>query len=305
MIRRVVHTVALGIAALVAGSAAGATEPRDVHINVGSSRAPLMATVRVEDYRAAPIDLLTSAATADSLMTRFLKTYYEIGKAGDIKRVASLFEPHLRDGVNNHYNTTQALSEPFADLRTARMVAVLHWGEYQFGLVEHEGAVEKGSTSRYSWAHAARCVSDTCRITDHFENGLLGRVVAAAFIDKDGAQVEVPAQNEMPLRILPAAGDTATRTVVIDPIVLHLNRSSDQTTRAVSKAVPVPSNVSSVYSLGPDVCVALLKSGQGREVRWIPLQRVDNEWVVISDPSRLDAWPVLSSISTYQALQSR
>jgi hypothetical protein len=63
----ITRIAALGI---VACSMASAAEPREVHIDVGSSHAPLIATAQVEDYRAAPIDLLTPAATGDFPMLR-------------------------------------------------------------------------------------------------------------------------------------------------------------------------------------------------------------------------------------------
>ncbi|MFC4314342.1 hypothetical protein ACFPN2_35080 [Steroidobacter flavus] len=346
------------LAAFAVGSAAQAGEPREARINLGSSSAPLMATVEVEDYRSAPLDLLTPVVTGDSQMTRFLKAYYEIGRAGDIKKVASLFEPHLRAGVNDYYPTAQSLSEQFAGLRSVRMVAVLHWGEYQFGVVRHETALEEGGTRNASWSHAARCLGDTCQIGDHFTNSLLGRIVSAAFADKGGVQVGAPAQVDTSLSMLPAAVDAARKVVATDPIVLHLNRASDQTASTVSKLVATltenlrvtsskqpaveklsvlysagtpksvavfqrgsevpaynysayliwfanhaPWTVGSVYSLGPDVCVALLKSEHDRAVHLLPLQRAGTGWTIVSDPSSLDAWPVLSSISAYQALQ--
>src|SRR5688572_9513564 len=87
--------VALGITALTACFTAHGAELREARIDVGSSSAPLIATVHVEDYRAAPIDLLAPVATADAPMTRLLKSVFEIGRAGDTKRVASLYEPHM------------------------------------------------------------------------------------------------------------------------------------------------------------------------------------------------------------------
>jgi hypothetical protein len=304
--------LALGIAALITCSNARAIEPREVHVDIGSSDAPLIATVHVEDYRAAPLDLLKPAASGDSRMTRFLKTYYEIGRSGDTKRVASLFERSMQAGVNEHYPTPQSLSDQFADLRSAHLSAVVYWGEHQFGVVEHEQAVAEGGTRRWMWPHATRCVGDTCQIIGHFQNSQLGRVVAAAFADKGGVPLAVPAQGETPLPILPVVTDAAQKTVATDPIVLHLNRSSDRTTLAVTTAVSTlpdsqrgPSTVSSVYSLGPNVCVALLKSEQARAVNLLPLQRTASGWELIADPSSLDAWRILSSTSTYQALQSR
>lgn len=304
--------LALGIAALIACSTAHAIEPREVHIDIGSSAAPLIATVHVEDYRAAPLDLLTPAATGDSRMTRFLKMYYEIGRSGDTKRVASLFERSMQAGVNEHYPTPQSLSDQFADLRSAHLSAVVYWGEHQFGVVEHEQAVAEGGTRRWMWPHATKCVGDTCQIIGHFQNSQLGRFVAAAFADKGGVQFAAPAQGETPLPILPVATDAAQKTVASDPIVLHLNRSSDRTTLAVTTAVSTrpdsqrdPSTVSSVYSLGPNICVALLKSEQARTVQLLPLQRTASGWEIIADPSNLEAWRILSSTSAYQALQSR
>ncbi|WP_129780717.1 hypothetical protein [Peristeroidobacter soli] len=348
------------IAALAVCSAARAAVPKEVHINLGSNTAPLMATVRVEDYRAAPLDLLTPVATGDSQMIRFLKAYYEIGRAGDIKKVASLFEPHLQAGVNDYYPTAKSLSEQFADLRTVRLVAVLHWGEYQFGVVKHVSDVGEGGSRDSSWSHAARCFGDTCQIGDHFTNSLLGRSVSAAFADKGAVQVDAPAQSDTPLPMLPAVVDAARKVVSTDPIVLHLDRASDQTTASARKLVSTltenlrvtrskqptfeklsmlysagtpksvavfqrgsevpaynysayliwfanhaPWTVGSVYSLGPDVCVALLKSEHDRAVHLLPLQRAGTGWAIVSDPSSLDAWPVLSSISAYQALQNR
>lgn len=351
---------AVTIAALGACSVARAAEPRDVHIDVGSGRASLIATAQVEDYRAAPVDLLTRPVTGDSQMTRFLKTYYEIGRAGDTKRVASLFEPHMREGVSARYTTPQTLSGQFASLRSVRLLTVLHWGEYQFGFVEHESATEEGGTRRMTWPHTARCIGNTCQITDQQANSQLGGIVAAAFARKGAAQLATPAQGETVLPILPAVLDAAAKPVASDPIVLHFNRASDQTTLAVTAVVSnltdnlrattptqptfenlaalysegTPSNVdvfqlgnevptyaysayvtwftkrapwtvSGVYSLGADTCVALLKSDKDRALHLLPLQRTGTEWKIVSDPSRLDAWMILSTISTYQALQSR
>jgi hypothetical protein len=178
--------VALGVAALAAFFAAHAAEPRQVHIDVGSTSAPLIATVHVEDYRKASIDLLAPAATGDSPMTRLMKTYYEVFRTGDTKRVASLFEPHMRADANDHYPRPETLTEQVDDLRSARMLAVLHWGEYQFSFAEYERTVETGGTHQWSASHAARCVGDTCHITHHLANSQLGRMVAAAFSNKGG-----------------------------------------------------------------------------------------------------------------------
>jgi hypothetical protein len=351
--------VALGLSALAACSAADAVERRQVHVDVGSGGASLIASATVEDYRAAPIDLLTPAVPGDPQMTRFLKSYYEIGRAGDTKRVASLFEPSARDDVNDHYPTAQLLSEQFADLRSASLSAVLHWGEYQIGVVQHELEIERGGRRRWSWPHVVRCVNDTCHITDHFANSVLGRVVAAAFANNGDAQVAATAQGEM-LPILPAVADAAQKPAADDPIILYLDRAPEQTTLAAKTVVSAltdklratspkqdtfenvadlysagtptsvevfqrgnevpgyaysayvtwfarnaPWTVSSVYSLGSNVCVAVLKSDKNRAIHLLPLQRVGTGWAIVSDASRVQAWSVLSSISTYQALQRK
>jgi hypothetical protein len=293
--------VALGITALAACSAAGAAELREVHIDIGSSRAPLVATVHVEDYRAAPLDLLKPAAASDSQMTRFLKTYYESGRAGDTKKFASLFGPEVH--ADEDYYTTQTLSEEFTGLRSVRMATVLHWGEYQLGFIEVEADTGR---RRWSWAHAARCFGETCQISGHFENGRLGRTVAGAFAERGVVPVSVPPQGETLLPILPAVADTAQKSAATDPIVLHLNHASEQTTLAVRTVVGshASGNVSSVYSLGPDVCVAVLASDKDHAVRLLPLQRAGNSWTIISDPSQIEAWQVLSSSSTSQAFRN-
>jgi hypothetical protein len=303
------RVVALAVTALAAGPTARAAELKEVHIDVGSSGAPLVATVHVEDYRTAPLDLLTPAATHDSSMTRFLKTYNEVARAGDVKKFVSLFAPDVGAEEDSHH-TPQSLREQFADLRSVRLSTVLHWGELQFGFVQYEAADGEGGTRRWTWAHAARCLGSSCQITGHFKNSLLGRIVITAFAEKGGAQIAVPPGSET-LPILPAVADTSQRAVATDPIVLHLNRSSDATTRAASAIVSTltdkhaPWTVDSVYSLGPDFCVALLRSNKDRALHLVPLQRAANGWTIISDPSSLDAWMVLSSISTYQALQNR
>ena len=292
-------------------------------------------------------------------MTRLMKTYYEIFRAGDTKRVASLYEPDQLTIVNDYYPTAQTMTEVYEDLRSARMSVVLHWGEYQFGSIPTEATAEGGGIPRYFASHAARCVGNTCHISVHVANNQLGGFVAAAFADKGAAQFEGPAQGETTLPILPAAVDAAQKAVATNPIVLHLNRTSHQTTLAASMVVSrlndilrvtspkqptfenvalysagtpshvtvfqrgddvsaydysayvtwfanhAPWTVSTVYSLGPDVCVALLKSDKGRALHLLPLQRAGNGWTIISHPADLKAWWVLSSISTYQALQNR
>lgn len=352
------RVVALAVTALAAAPSARAAELKEVHIDVGSSGAPLVATVHVEDYRAAPLDLLTPAATHDSSMTRFLKTYNEVAKAGDVKKFVSLFAADVGAEEDSHH-TPQSLREQFADLRSVRLSAVLHWGELQFGFVQCEAADGEGGTRRWTWAHAARCVGGSCQIIGHFKNSLLGRIVTTAFAVRGGAQIAVPPGSET-LPILPAVADASKQAVATDPIVLYLNRSSDTTTRAASTIVSTltdklsatspkqatfeqlaglysagtpstvevfqlgndvsaytygayiewyakhaPWTVDSVYSLGPDLCVALLRSNKDRALHLLPLQRAAKGWTIISDPSSLDAWMVLSSISSYQALQNR
>lgn len=345
---------ALGMTALAVCFSAYAAEPREVHIDVGSSSAPLIATVHVDDYRAAPFDLLTPVAAGDPSMTRLLKTYFQSGRAGDTKTFASLYEPHLRADVNDHYPTSQLLREQFEHLRSVRGSAVLHWGEYQFGAIEYEAAVD-GGTRRWTGSHSARCVDTKCEMANHYENDQLGRFVSGAFADKGAAQVVTTEQAETLLPILPAA-DAGQKAVATHPVVLHLKGSADSTMRVAtalasalsdkvratkqssfeplavlySAGIPTrvdvfkggnevpayeygayvtwfashaPWTVSSVYALGPEVCVALLQSEKDRALHLLPLQRAGDGWKIISDPSRLDAWLILSSISTYQALR--
>lgn len=298
-----VRMVALGVTAFVTCNSAGAAEAKGLHIGVGSNDAPLILTVRVEDYRAAPLDLLTPAASGDSLMTRFLKTYNEAGRAGDTKRFASLFEPEVAADPADHAEAVRELKEQFLAVRSVRLLAVLYWGDLQFGVVEQEIPLEQGGTRRWAWPHPARCVGDTCRIIGSFEIGRLGRVFAEAFVNKGSVQFAAPAQGETLLPILPAASDFGHESGTTDPIVLHLIHASDSTTQAVTAAI-APSTVSRVYSLGPDVCVAVLKSDKDRAVHLLPLQRTGKSWTKISEPSSLDAWRVLSSASTNRVLQT-
>jgi hypothetical protein len=278
---------------------ASAAEPRELHINVGSSGAPLVATVHVEDYSATPIDLFAPAAKDDSPLTRLLKSYFVSGKAGDTKKFVSLFESQLRAGAADYYSAAEILRDQFVHLSSVRMSGVLYWGEYQFPQLQYEMKLEEGGTRRWTWSQPVHCGGDVCEMTDHFKNGQLGREINAAFANKQDA---VPAPGAMLLPILPIA-DSARPPATSDPIVLQLNPASDQTRLAVSAVIS--GTVSSVYSLGSDVCVAVLKSPKDRSVRVLALQRKDAGWTIMPDPSSLDAWLILSSASTAQALQDR
>lgn len=301
--------VAFGIAVFVACSAAGAAELREVHVDVGSSDAsPLIVTARIEDYRAAPIDLLKPAATADSPMTRLMKAYFQTFRAGDTKKVASLYEPHMRAGANEYFSTPQTMTENFEDLKSVRLLAVLHWGEYQFAFIASERTVEKKEDGlpRWSAAHAAHCVGGTCQITDNHEISQLGGLVATAFGEKGAAQLVVPTQGETAVPILPVV-DANKKPVAIDPMILHLYRSSDETTAAATEAVAPtltpPWIMGGVYSFGADFCAVLLKSNQNGAVRLVPLERVDTGWAIKSDAETNRAWWLLSSVSTSVALR--
>jgi CubicO group peptidase (beta-lactamase class C family) len=279
-----------------------------VHIDVGSSDAPLVVTAHVEDYRVAPLDVLAPATAGDSAMTRFMKRYNEVARAGDIKTFVSLFAPDVGADEDSHH-TPQSLREQFADLRSVRLLAVLHWGELQVGFVQYEAADGEGGTRRWTASHPARCVGSSCQITGHFENGLLGQIVTTAFAGKGGAQIAASIRGES-LPILPAVADAAKKAVATNPIVLHLNRASEATAQAAKTIVATSTDkqgatVDAVYSLGPDVCVALLRSNKDRTLHWLPLQRAGEGWAIVADPSNLDAWTVLSSTHTYQALQNR
>jgi hypothetical protein len=225
-----VRIAAVGIAAFTACSAAGAAELREVTIDFGPSDIPMIATARVEDYRAAPLDLLAPAATDDSAMTRLMKMYFEISRAGDTNRVAAIYEPHVVESVSEDFAELAGL---YANLRSARLSAVLHWGEYQSGIVEHESAIEGGDTQRWWVDHIARCSGGTCQLSDSFENSLAARMVARAFAEKGAAQLAMRPRSDMLLPIFPVMRDAAQKSVGTDPIVLYLNRSSDQTQRAV------------------------------------------------------------------------
>lgn len=308
MERAVARIVAFGIAAIVACSAAGAAEIREVHINVTSSDAPFIVTARVEDYRAAPIDLLKPAAPADGPMTRLMKAYLQIFRAGDTKRVASLYEPYMRAGANEQFSTPQAMTESFANLKSVRLLAVLHWGDYQFAFVESEREVKKpeDGVPRWSAAHAAHCVGTSCQITGNFEITQLGGLVATAFGEQGAAQLVVPAQGETTVPIAPIV-DANKQPVTTDPMILHLYRASEATAAAASEFVvpllPPPWQLSGVYSFGPDFWVALMKSTQNRAAWLMPLERTDAGWGIVSEPETRRAWVFLSSVSTAVALR--
>lgn len=306
--RAMTRIVAFGIAVFVACSAVGAAEPRDVHINVSSSEASFIVTARVEDYRAAPIDLLAPVATADTPMTRLMKDYFQIFRAGDIKRVASLYEPHMRAGAVEYFSMPQIMTENFDDLKSERLLAVLHWGDYQFAFIASEREVKKPEDGlpRFSAAHAARCTGNACQITDNLEISQLGGLVATAFGEKGAAQLVVPAQGETAVPIYPVV-DARKKPVVIDPMILHLNRASDETTAAASEVVDMtltpPWSLGGLYSFGPDFCVALLKSNQNRAVRLVPLDRAATGWAISSRPETNQVWWLVSSVSTAVALR--
>jgi hypothetical protein len=306
--RAMTRMAALGMAVVVACSAADAAEPRDVHINVSSSEMPFIVTARVEDYRSTPIDLLAPVATADAPMTRLMKNYFQIFRAGDTKRVASLYEPHMRAGAIEYFSTPQTMTENFDDLKSERLLAVVHWGDYQFAFVASEREVKKPEDGlpRFSAAHAARCTGNTCLVTDNFEIGQLGGLVATAFGEKGAAPLVVPAQGERAVPIYPVV-DANKKPVAIDPMILHLNRASDPTTAAASEAVgptlTPPWVMGGMYSFGADFCVALLESNQNRAVRLVPLDRTDTGWAISSRPETNPVWWLVSSVSTAVALR--
>jgi hypothetical protein len=306
--------VAFGIAVFVACSAAGAAQPittsnlKEVHIDVGPADAPFIVTARVEDSRAAPIDLLKPAATADSPMVRLMKAYFQVFRAGDTKRLASLYEPHMRAGASEYFSTSQTMTENFNDLTSVRLLAVLHWGDYQFAFVTSERAVKKAEDGlpRWSAAHAAHCIGGTCQITDNHEISQLGGLVATAFGEKGAAQLVALAQGATTVPISPVA-DARKQPVATDPMILHLNRSPDETKAAAAEAVAPtlapPWIMGDIYSFGADFCVALLKSNQNRAVRLVPLERAGTGWAIKPDPETNRAWWLLSSVSTSVALR--
>jgi hypothetical protein len=291
----------LGIAALAACAIATASEFREVHVDVGSKDVPLIATAQIKDYRSAPLDLSTPVASGDSQITRFLKTYFASGRAGDVKTWAALFGEQAHE-VQDHYPTAQSLKEQFEDLRTVHLTTVLYWGEYQVGVVHYDN-----TERQWLWGQAARCDASGCQMAD-YANGHVSQLVAMAFAESGEVRLVVPAEGETLLPILPVVG-VAQKAVTTHPIVLHLNRSSKETTAAATKLAATltdgPWNVSDVYSLGQEVSVALLKSHKEGAIRLLPLQRSGTDWIVISKTYLLDGWAILSSGSVSQALQRR
>jgi len=295
--------VSLGIAALASCSIATASELREVRVDVGSSGAPLIATAHVEDYRSAPIDLSTPVANGDARIIRMLKTYFASGRAGDVKTWALQFEPQARDGIHDYYPEAKYLQEQFNGQRSVHLLAVLHWGEYQVGVVKYDN-----TERQWLAGHAARCDGSGCQIAHHYENSQVARLVAEAFVEDGEVRLAESAEGETPLPILPAL-DAARKAVTTNAIVLHLEHSSEETTAAATKVAATlsdgPWNVGAVYSLSQDVCVAVLKSKKDSAIRLLPLQRSGPAWSVIEKTYLLDGWAILSSASVTQALQSR
>lgn len=348
------------VALMIAAPVTSAAPAVATTIDVGSSRARLLVTAQIEDYRSTTLDLLAKSAADAGLMARFLGTYYQVGKSGDLEKVATLFEPHMRAGINARYQSAEDLRSQFSSLRRVRLLGVLHWAEHQFAFVQHEIAAATGADS-ITWVHTARCVGGMCQLTDHQGTSQLGGLVLAAFVEKGATRV-APTESVTQLSILPPASDRAkAAAITTDPIVLQLPRASDSVTQAVSGLITsltenlraanpkqasfdnvaplysagtpsaveafqrgneladysysayvfwfsnkAPWTIKAVYSLGQTRSVALLRSEKGGgTLHMILLQRAGANWTIDSDPSQDRVWPILSSVSTYQALRGR
>lgn len=208
----------MGLASVPAQHVAAAAQRQPVSIESGG--VALAATAQLEEY-AGGVDVLAAARTGEAQPVRFLRTYYEVAKSGDLKRVASLFVPRMREGVLKRYATPQSLSEPFGQIKAVRVRGVLYWNDYTFVFVEHE----TNSNERETWIHVMQCASGTCQITDDQGATQLGGTILAAYLNR--SQVSEPvvsnAATSTALSILPPrAAGAPPPAGAQNPIVLQL-----------------------------------------------------------------------------------